>query len=148
MFFGDDRMQLRQRYVDAWRKARAGQPLEPLEHLIAAVVEAHPEYQPELEHEAAALTAEYHPEAGATNPFLHMGLHLAVREQIATDRPPGISEVFSALCKKTLDPHEAEHAILDCLAETLWESQRQAVAPDERAYLARLRRLLDQSTSL
>jgi len=148
MFFSDDRAELRQRYIDAWRKARSGQPLEPLEHQIAEVVEAHPEYQAALERGPAAAEAEYPPEAGATNPFLHMGLHLAVREQISTDRPPGINAVFSALCKKTLDPHEAEHAILECLAETLWESQRQAVAPDERSYLARLRNLLDQSTPL
>ncbi len=142
MFYGDDRAQLRQRYIDAWRKARAGRPLEPLEHQIVAVVEAHPEYQSALERGPAAVAAEFTPAAGATNPFLHMGLHLAVREQISTDRPPGISAIFSALCKKTGDPHSAEHAILDCLAETLWESQRQALAPDEQAYLSRLRNLL------
>lgn len=148
MFFGDDRAKLRQRYIDAWRKARAGQPLEPLEHQIAEVVEAHPEYQAALERGAAAADAEYTPEAGATNPFLHMGLHLAVREQISTDRPPGINAIFYALCRKIRDPHSAEHAMLDCLAETLWESQRHAAAPDEQAYLTRLRKLLDQSAPL
>jgi hypothetical protein len=31
--------------------------------------------------------------------------------------------------------------MVDALAETLWEAQRAGRAPDERAYLERLRRL-------
>ena len=44
MIFGQDRNELRQMYVDAWRKRRDQQPLSPLESHIADVVELHPEY--------------------------------------------------------------------------------------------------------
>jgi hypothetical protein len=39
------------------------------------------------------------------------------------------------------DPHAAEHAMLEPLAETLWEAQRNGHAPNELAYLEKLRAL-------
>ncbi len=126
-------------YADAWKKQCDKTPLSPLEAQIAAVVEWHPEY-----HDAVtgdALDKDYTPDGGQTNPFLHMGLHLGIREQIATDRPPGISGVFSALTTRIGDAHDAEHRMIDCLAETLWEAQSQNSAPDEQKYLERLQRL-------
>ena len=139
MIFGQDRNELRQMYFDAWRKSKTGALLSPLEAQIATVIEDHPEYQ-ELMTEGKT-DASYSPEGGQTNPFLHMGLHLAVREQVATDRPPGIAALFNALLVKTGDAHDAEHKALECLAETLWEAQRANAMPDENAYLERLRRL-------
>ena len=87
------------------------------------------------------LDEPFSPEKGETNPFLHMGLHLAIREQVATDRPPGIAALFNNLRDKTGDPHAAEHRALDCLAETLWEAQRNNALPAEQAYLERSRKL-------
>ena len=126
-------------YADAWRKAQAAEVLSPLEAQIAQVIEDHPEYQSALSDEARE--ASFAPEAGKTNPFLHMGLHLAVRDQVATDRPPGISNIFQQLVKKYSKTHEAEHRILDCLAETLWEAQNRNGPPDEQTYLERLRKI-------
>jgi len=37
--------------------------------------------------------------------------------------------------------HAAEHAMMEALGETLWEAQRAGAAPDEKGYLARLRRV-------
>ena len=139
MIFGHDRNELRQMYFDAWRKSVSGALLSPLETQIAKVIEDHPEYQPLMTEES--LEASFTPEGGETNPFLHMGLHLAVREQVATDRPPGIAAAFNALLIRTGDMHEAEHRALECLAETLWEAQGANSTPDEAAYLERLRRL-------
>jgi hypothetical protein len=139
MIFGQDRNELRQMYVDAWQKSTTGALLSPLEAQIARVIEDHPEYQEMLM--SGKLDTTYTPESGQTNPFLHMGLHLAIREQVATDRPPGIAALFNDLLVKTGDIHPAEHQMLECLAETLWEAQRAGVAPDEQAYLERLRRL-------
>lgn len=139
MIFGQDRQELRQMYADAWRKAQAAEVLSPLEAQIAQVIEDHPEYQSALSDEARE--ASFAPEAGKTNPFLHMGLHLAVRDQVAMDRPPGISNIFQQLVKKYSKTHEAEHRILDCLAETLWEAQNQSGPPDEQKYLERLRKI-------
>ena len=139
MIFSDDRKELRQMYADAWRKSQDRQVLSPLETQIAKVIEDHPEYQSELGGEA--LEASFTPSQGKTNPFLHMGLHLAVRDQVTTDRPPGISYIFHELVKQYSDPHETEHRMLDCLAETLWEAQNQNAPPDEQKYLERLRKI-------
>ena len=142
-FFHDqDRSSLRRQYLEAWRKHRARLPLEPLEHQLATVIEQHPEYQPLFEDDPQALGRDYGPESGQSNPFLHLGLHLAIREQVATDRPPGIAAVHRALSRQFGDAHEAEHRMLECLGEALWLSQRSGRPPDEAAYLESLRRLL------
>ncbi|MDE2338563.1 MAG: DUF1841 family protein [Gammaproteobacteria bacterium] len=140
VFAQQSREQLRQMYLSAWRKYRAQQPLEPLEAQIAALIAEHPEYVPLLE-SPEALGAEFTPEGGRQNPFLHLGLHLAVREQVATDRPAGIAAVHRDLTARFGDTHAAEHAMLERLAETLWDAQRAGRMPDEQHYLERLRLL-------
>jgi len=142
IFHNQDRSGLRRLYVEAWRKQRAGQPLEPLEHQIVTVIEQHPEYQALLEDDAEALGRDFTPEAGQSNPFLHMGLHLAIREQSATDRPAGIAAIRAQLVERLADPHEAEHRMLERLAEALWLSQRTGQPPDEVAYVESLRQML------
>lgn len=127
-------------YVEAWRKFSQRVPLEPLEAQVAAVIAEHPEYVASLESDAA-LGTEFTPESGQQNPFLHMGLHLAVREQVATNRPQGIAAIHDKLSKRLGSSHSAEHAMLEPLAETLWEAQRNGRMPDEQVYLEKLRRL-------
>ena len=139
--FGNDRDSLRRYYCTIWDKASAGQMLEPLERLIAEVIREHPEYQPVLTEIESALAREYTPEMGQTNPFLHMGMHIAIREQLGGDRPTGILAAYQQLCRRLEDSHAAEHLMMECLGETLWEAQRSGGAPDERVYLERLRRL-------
>ncbi len=139
MIFGSDRDELRKMYADAWDKRCNKQELSPLEIQIADVIESHPEYQDAVSGDD--LDKDYTPDGGQTNPFLHMGLHLSIREQVATDRPAGIASVYKALAAKCGDGHTAEHQMIDCLAETLWEAQSQSGAPDEQLYLRRLQRL-------
>jgi hypothetical protein len=140
-FFHDQgRSSLRRMYVEAWRKHREALPVEPVEDQIIRVIEWHPEYADVLEAGDDALEQDYTPESGRTNPFLHMGLHLAIREQVATDRPRGIVEVHRALVQRLGDAHAAEHAMIECLGEALWQAQRSGRAPDETAYLEALRR--------
>ena len=126
-------------YGDAWRKAMAGQILSPLESQIVQVIEDHPEYREAVLRDD--LDQPFTPEGGRANPFLHMGLHLALRDQVATDRPRGIRAVFAALVARSEDRLAAEHAAIDCLAEALWAAQSRNTAPDERVYLENLRRL-------
>jgi len=140
-FAGQSREQLRRMYLDAWRKFSEKQPLEPLEAQLAAVIAEHPEYLEVIEAGDAAIAAEFTPESGRQNPFLHMGLHLAIREQVATDRPRGIADIHRTLSARLGDAHSAEHTMLEALAETLWEAQRANRAPDEQAYLEKLRAL-------
>jgi hypothetical protein len=141
VFSGQNREQMRRMYLDAWRKFTARAPLEPLEAQLAAVIAEHPEYVTWLESGEKALSAEFTPEGGRQNPFLHMGLHLAIREQVATDRPAGIAEVHQKLSARLGDPHAAEHTMLEALAEALWDAQRTGRPPDEQTYLERLRTL-------
>ena len=139
MIFGEDRNELRKMYKDAWQKRCDESPLTPLEAQISDVVEWHPEYHGDVTSDE--LDKDYTPDGGQTNPFLHMGLHLGIREQVATNRPAGISGIFATLAGKLGDAHAAEHQMIDCLAETLWEAQSQNRAPDEQNYLQRLHQL-------
>jgi hypothetical protein len=141
VFAGQSRDDLRRMYLEAWRKFSAKQPLEPLEAQLAAVIAEHPEYIPLLESGDTALGSDFTPEGGQANPFLHLGLHLAIREQVATDRPKGIAAIHQKLAARLGSAHEAEHAMLEPLAETIWESQRSGVLPDEQRYLERLKTL-------
>lgn len=142
VFHDRDRGDLRRHYFEAWRKHRAAAPLQPLEHQLVTVIEQHPEYHPLFEADPQGLERDYAPESGQSNPFLHLGLHLAIREQVATDRPAGIAAVHRDLSRRLGDVHEAEHRMLEKLGEALWLSQRTGRAPDEAAYLEALRRLL------
>lgn len=142
IFANQNRDQLRQMYFDAWHKHQQRLPMTPLEAQIAGVIELHPEYQPLFADPDKALDRNWLPEGGATNPFLHLGLHLAVRDQIATDRPPGIRAAYQTLASSSKSHHDAEHRLIDCLAEALWNAQRSGHAPDENAYLTRVRSLL------
>jgi hypothetical protein len=137
------REQLRQTYADAWRKHLAHSPLTPLEAMITDVIGAHPEYQALVSDAEAAIAFEPSPVGDAENPFLHMGLHLAVRDQVSIDRPPGVRELHRQLQIRHGDLHRAEHALMEALGETLWQAQRAGRPPDEGHYLARVRRHLE-----
>ena len=89
IFAGQSRDQLREMYRAAWRKFKQQQTLSPLDKQVVAVISEHPEYHVIVESAAADL-ANYSPRSGQLNPWLHMGLHLAIREQVATNRPPAL----------------------------------------------------------
>jgi len=135
MLFSSDRSRMRRAFADAWRKRMQGERLEPLERAIADVVAAHPEYRRHLADDVA-LERDFQPDAGEANPFLHMGMHLALREQRGTDRPAGIAAALAALERRLGDAHAAEHAAMECLGRTLWQAQRSGAPPDEAGFLA------------
>ncbi len=141
MIFSSDREKLRQQYIDVWNKASQNLKLEPLEEIIADVIRDHPEYHALLGSGTAALHSEYYPEHGQSNPFLHMGMHIALREQVASDRPSGITDLTRKLLLKYRDSHEMEHQMMECLGESLWNAQRNQTQPDELAYMESLQRL-------
>jgi len=138
--FGSDRNTLRQFYQTCWRKAQHNEVLTDLEKQVAQVISEHPEYQQVVLRDSA-LDKDWQPENGETNPFLHMGMHLALREQVSTDRPSGIARHYIQLCQHTQNPLEAEHAMMECLAEVIWQAQKQQQAPNEADYLACLAKL-------
>lgn len=133
---GYSRDQLRQAYSEAWRKYADRMPLSPQESAIADVVGLHPEYQPLIADAKAALAFEPGANTGQQNPFLHLGLHLAVRDQVALDRPPGVRALHQQLQTRHGGAHGAEHVLMEALGQVLWQAQRDGKPPDEQQYLA------------
>jgi hypothetical protein len=136
------RDQLRRSYAEAWAKSRARALLTPLDAAIADVIGLHPEYHAVVSDAATAVGYASGAGGDAENPFLHMGLHLAVREQVSVDRPPGIRQLHGLLQAQYGEVHRAEHAMMEALGETLWQAQRSGRPPDEQQYLARVRQRL------
>lgn len=137
--FNPSRDQARQFLIDAWAKRVDSLPATPLETLAADIVALHPEYHALLA-DPAALERDWTPEDGATNPFLHLSLHLAIEEQLSIDQPPGIRAAFESRCSRDGDRHTALHTLLECLGETIWQAQRDRRPPDGAAYLDCIRR--------
>ena len=136
VFNSYSREQLRLAYSQAWAKHVARSPLSTLEAQIADVIALHPEYQPVVADADTAVAFEQSAAGTSDNPFLHMGLHLAVREQVAVDRPPGIRELHRQMQARFGELHLAEHVLMESLGEELWSAQREARPPDENRYLA------------
>lgn len=131
---GQDRASLRAQWRTAWQRHGAGLPLEPLQARMADIVARHAEYHPLLE--AAPSDAEAESAA-----FMHLALHMALAEQVGTDRPQGIRALRERLAARHGDAHAAEHLVMDVLARVLWDAQRAGRMPDEAAYFESLRRL-------
>ena len=141
--FGNDRQGYRQFFIDCRQKQRSGAALEPLERLIVQILNQHPEYQSLLDRGDQALEQDFLPEMGQTNPFLHLGLHISLAEQLNTDRPPGIRSLYQQMRQKLGgDAHATEHLLMDCLSKTLYQAQAQGRPPDEASYLAAIQRQL------
>ena len=142
MLYGQDRNQMRQYFYDIWQKANNNETLEAMEKIIAGIINQHPEYHAVLQNRDTTLESDYLPESGQSNPFLHMGMHIALHEQLMTQRPAGIVAIYQSLMTQSRDQHDCEHRMIECLAEMLWQSQKDAQAPNEQAYLDSLRSLL------
>ena len=130
--FDPSRDQAREAFFATWRKYRAGEPLAGVETLALDVILQHPEYHGMLSQPERYREKDYTDES---NPFLHMSLHLALEEQLSIDQPPGIASRLQALVERHGDRHEAWHQAIECLAETVWKSQRDGLPPDAAAYL-------------
>lgn len=137
--YSNNRSDTRQMFFDVWRKLDSEEPMTALESVVADVIRLHPEYHKYLADAGKTVDRDWLPEGGDTNPFLHMGMHIAIREQLSIDRPPGVKAAHAALLQTLKDTHGAEHAMLECLAETLWRAQRENRLPDEEAYLSCLK---------
>jgi hypothetical protein len=141
LFAGQDRDALRAAWRTAWARHLARLPLAPLQAQMTEVIALHPEYHTQLV-ETGGLGPEGREDPeGAGRAFLHLGLHLALREQLSTDRPKGIALIHQRLSARAFEAHGAEHRMMDVLERTLWDAQRAGRPPDEALYLEALRRL-------
>ncbi len=141
--FNPSRDEVRGFFFDAWAKFKLAQPLTDLEKIALGVMHMHPEYHAILDAPEQFKQQEYFPEFGETNPFLHMSLHLSILEQISINQPIGIADIYAQLKTKHQNDHDAQHAILECLAEAIWQAQRNKAALDANNYV----QLLQQKVS-
>ena len=140
MLFGQNRREMRNVFFRSWQRHCAHEPLEGAEKLLIAVALRHPEYHTLLDAPETNSEREYFPELGETNPFLHMAMHMAIEEQLALNRPPGIRQHFAALCAQAGDDHAAQHRVMECLGEALWRAGRNGGEVDQAGYLECLAR--------
>ncbi len=140
--FVQNRNEARDYFFQVWNKHKNKLPLEPIEVVISDVITEHPEYHHYLDDKESFAENDFKPEQNQTNPFLHMGMHIALKEQVSADRPNGITQVFNQLIAKSVSGHDAEHKMMECLGQSLWEAQRNNTMPDENNYLECLRRIV------
>jgi hypothetical protein len=131
--FNPSRDDVRRFFCATWRKHAEGGVVTPLEAVALKWIAAHPEYHALLDDEARALAEEFTVERGATNPFLHLSMHLALEEQLSIDQPPGIVAVFRRLAARAGDEHGAAHEAMECLGEVVWNAQRGTLPADTAA---------------
>jgi hypothetical protein len=136
--FNPSRDQVREFFIEIWRKHRLNEVLTPLESMALDWIIEHPEYHPDFER-LDAMTAEYPPEQGRTNPFLHLSMHLAIAEQLSIDHPPGIRAAYQKLVQRG-NAHQAAHEIMECLGQVVWEAQRLGTPLDSDAYIELIQR--------
>lgn len=133
--FNPSRDEVRTFFFDAWAKFKAQKPLTDLEKIALEVMHMHPEYHAILGAPEQFRSQEYFPEFGETNPFLHMSLHLSILEQISINQPIGIADIYQQLKLKYQNEHNAQHNILECLGEVIWQAQRNNTALDANYYV-------------
>jgi len=135
MFFNPSRDDARNFLFESWRKRRAGELLTPLEDLASQLIGKHPEYHAMLEDPERYQDKDYPPEHGTTNPFLHLMMHLTIEEQISINQPAGIRAHFVRLTQQYESEHDAQHRMMECLGEMVWQAQRDRTQPDAAIYL-------------
>ncbi|MDH4190931.1 MAG: DUF1841 family protein [Betaproteobacteria bacterium] len=136
--FNPTRDQVRDFFFETWRRYCSGEPIEGAQTLALDAILLHPEYHAMLGAPERYAAQEYFPELGVTNPFLHLSLHVALEEQLSIDQPAGVRNHFAAIMARRGERHAALHDAIECLAEMVWQSQRQGMPPDGAAYLERL----------
>jgi len=145
--FNPSRDEVREFFFNAWAKFKAAQTLTELEKMSVGVMHMHPEYQSILDAPRQFKHQEYFPEFGETNPFLHMSLHLSILEQISINQPIGIASIYQQLKLKHQNEHDAQHDILECLAESIWQAQRNNTVLDANYYVQLIQQKLSKTSN-
>jgi len=109
--FGQNREQIRRFFQQAWKKRLADEALDGIEALIVQVIEQHPEYH-RLITDPDAADKDFHIDDGQTNPFLHMGMHITLAEQLGSDRPAGIPVMHAQTGRLNLRRREKKSILL------------------------------------
>jgi len=140
--FNPSREEVREFFCTTWQKHQDAHVLTPLEMIASQWMEQHPEFHKILSDPSSALEQEFTPEKGKTNPFLHLSMHLSISEQISIDQPPGIRHIANTLSRKLDSEHEAQHQIMECLGQVLWQAQNQSKPINVTDYVELLKKLI------
>ena len=138
--FEPSQADVRRFFCGVYAKWRQGQPMDALETLASQWIAEHPEYHGDVADVDAALTRMYDVDAGKTNPFLHLSMHLSISEQCSIDQPRGIRQALELLSARRDSLHQAHHEAMEDLGHMIWESQRSGRPPDGQAYIDRVQR--------
>jgi Domain of unknown function (DUF1841) len=133
--FNPSQADVRRFFCSVHAKTQGGLPMEAIETLASQWIAEHPEYQGELADAEAAVLKNFAVEGGATNPFLHLSMHLSISEQCSIDQPRGIRQAVELLAARRNSLHDAHHEAMECLGTMMWESQRSGRPPDGAAYI-------------
>ena len=142
--FSTDQTQLRSFYKNSWDKFKNKEPLSDLEKQVASIILEHPEYHHFFDN--LDIRSDINTNKNPNSPFLHLGLHLGIRDQIAINTPAGISDIYKNLYNQYKDPHICEHKMLEILAEELWESQQNQTEFNTQNYINKLLNLTKHNT--
>ena len=129
--FSQDRKKQREFLYKSWQKYTSNQSLDPLEKQLVSIIEIHPEYHDLI----GNIDSECFPEHHGGNPFLHINLHLALRDQLSLNQPKGVKKVHQKLIKRYKDSHEVEHLMMECIAEMIYVSQKNNPTMDQESYI-------------
>ena len=133
--FAPSQADVRRFFCSVYAKVRSGGSLDAMETIASGWIAEHPEYHAELADTDAALARMYDVEAGQTNPFLHLSMHLSISEQCSIDQPRGIRQAVELLTARRNSLHHAHHETMECLGAMIWGSQRGGRPPDGAAYI-------------
>ncbi len=141
--FNPSQQDVRNFFFDVYQKHREQQMLTDLEKIALSVVFEHPEYEKVLKNKDKFLTYQWLADDGETNPFLHLSMHMTILEQLSINQPIGIKTLYNDLCKKFETEHSAQHELMDCIAEMIWQAQKSHTAPDQNIYFECIKQKLN-----
>lgn len=138
--FNPSQADVRRFFCEVYRKQRSGESMQAIEILSGQWINEHPEFHAELADLDGALRHIGQTKADASNPFLHLSMHLSISEQCSIDQPAGVRQAVELLTARLDSLHDAHHVAMECLGHMIWESQRAGRPPDGATYLDMLRR--------
>lgn len=119
----------RQHFYHAWQKHLRGYALSEFEHRIVEVLLNYPEY-------TKALSPDSIDVDNGENPYLILGAHMEVKDQLRLDRPRGIKKLVDSSSKGGAF---VESLMVELMVYTLKSAYINKTPPSYEQYLRELR---------
>lgn len=142
--FNPNQKDVRNFFFTTYNKAHENQLLTDIEKIAYSIILEHPEYHYIFKNQEKYIEHQWLPEDGNINPILHFSLHMAIIEQLSIASPHGINELFKQALQKSQSKHDAEHELMECVAEMIWHAGQNKTTPNMDIYLNCIRKKLDQ----